>query len=386
MILDDPDYKEYDVFLVNYATYYSGKSPTLAEVGFQVGQLLEDNVFKNHEQIYFIVHSMGGLVTKQILAQPNPSLTDEMRQRVKAVIFFSTPSQGSHLAEAFYRLSRNPQINDMIPADINSYLQTLETQWTRFLQMRDNLPPERRIPKVFCAYETQETLGVMVVGRIYSTTRCDDTVFPITADHIDIVKPSSAQSHSYEWSKNRIRDTAASIDLQRSDMTHYRRPNSEPKPPDVTLRFVYPKAPALVIANPSDSVVRDIKWAVGLWNMDLPDRDDPLPIPVSTFDWIRPHDEGGPQNLFDGPLVAPLLKSGNRLFGSVSVLCPECSRGRTYIVYIVWGKSGWFSEVENEKAGKLIIPANFLKEGREAYFKALEAAVPEKSRIPIAQR
>jgi hypothetical protein len=70
----------------------------------------------------------------------------------------------------------------------------------------------------------------------------------------------------------------------------------------------------------------------------------------------------------------------------VSVLCPECSRGRTYIVYIVWGKSGWFSEVENEKTGKLIIPANFLKEAREAYFKALEAAVPEKSRIPIAQR
>jgi hypothetical protein len=156
--------------------------------------------------------------------------------------------------------------------------------------------------------------------------------------------------------------------------------------PDVTLRFVYPKDPALVIANPSDSIARDIKWMVALWNMDLPDRNDPLPIPVSTFDWIRPHDEGGPQNLFDSPLVAPLLRQGNRLFGSASVSCPECARGRTYIVYIVWGEGGWVSEVENENSGKIIVPNNFLRETREAYFKQLEAAIPEKSRIQVGER
>ncbi len=172
----------------------------------------------------------------------------------------------------------------------------------------------------------------------------------------------------------------------RQERVREQLPPPKPKPPDVTLSFVYPKTPALVIANLSDSVARDIKWTVALWNIDLPDRNDPLPIPVSTFDWIKPHEKGGPQDLFGGPLVAPLLKPTNRLFGSASVSCPECSRGRTYIVYIVWGSHGWFSEIENEKSGNLIIPVNFLKETREAYFKALEAAVPKESRIPIAER
>jgi len=80
------------------------------------------------------------------------------------------------------------------------------------------------------------------------------------------------------------------------------------------------------------------------------------------------------------------LKEGNRLFGSASVVCPECARGRTYIVYIVWGDSGWFSEVENEKSGKIIIPPNFLKTSRIEYFKALEAAVPAQSRMAIGKR
>lgn len=156
--------------------------------------------------------------------------------------------------------------------------------------------------------------------------------------------------------------------------------------PIVALRFVYPKNPALMIVNTSDWMARDIKWVVALWNMDLPERNDPLPIPVSTFDWIKPRDEGGPQNLFGSPLVSPLLKPGNRLIGSATVDCPECVNGKTYFVYIVWGSGGWYSEIEDEKSGKLIIPINFLKETREQYFKEIEALVPEKSRIPIGER
>jgi hypothetical protein len=155
----------------------------------------------------------------------------------------------------------------------------------------------------------------------------------------------------------------------------------------VALRFVYPKSPALMIINQSDVVVRDIKWTVILWNMDLPERGDPLPIPVQTFDWLKAYDEGGPQNLFNSPLVAPLLKPGNRLFGSASVNCPTCTRGRTYIVYIVWGEGGWFSEVETEKSGRTLIPATvpFSRDSREKYFEALEAIVPEQARLPIKE-
>jgi len=156
--------------------------------------------------------------------------------------------------------------------------------------------------------------------------------------------------------------------------------------PDIALRFVYPESPALVLINNSKVIAKDIKWTVALWNMDLPDRNDPLPIPVSTFDWIKPQSEGGPQNLFGSELVAPLLKSGDKLFGSASVSCPECVRGRTYIVYIVWGQGGWFAEVENEKSGSVIVPPNFLKESRLAYFEILPKVISDQMKVPIGPK
>lgn len=153
--------------------------------------------------------------------------------------------------------------------------------------------------------------------------------------------------------------------------------------PDLALRFIYPESPTLVLINQSPVVAKDIKWTVALWNMDLPERNDPLPIPVSTFDWIRPNNEGGPQNLFDALPVKLLLKPGDRLFGSASVCSPDCIQGRTYIIYIVWGKSGWFAEVEEEKSGNILIPPNFLKASRDLYFKTLEGMISVNSRIPI---
>ena len=155
--------------------------------------------------------------------------------------------------------------------------------------------------------------------------------------------------------------------------------------PDVRLRFVYPKSPALMLINSSDALARDVKWTVVLWNLDLPERDEPLPIPVATFDWLKPGQQGGPQNLFGSNTVAPLIKQGDHLFGSASVNCPTCSRGRSYIVSIVYGEGGWVAEVEREKSGNLFIPPNLRKETRDTYFKTLEETTAAESRIPIAQ-
>jgi hypothetical protein len=159
----------------------------------------------------------------------------------------------------------------------------------------------------------------------------------------------------------------------------------EPAPvrADVSLRFIYPTAPNLVLMNKSTAVAKEIKWSLALWNADLSERNDPLPIPVSAFDWIRPGAESGPLNLFSAPMVASLLKPGDRLIGSASVICPECARGRTYLVYIVWQKGGWFVEVADKSAGELVIPAKFSKEERMSYFDYIVKLVPELERVPI---
>lgn len=157
--------------------------------------------------------------------------------------------------------------------------------------------------------------------------------------------------------------------------------NNSSEKPDLALRFVYSESPAIVLINKSAVVAKDIKWTVVLWNMDLPERNDPLPIPISSFDWIRAHNESGPLDIFS--TVRSLLKTGNRLFGSASVCSPDCVQGRTYVVYIEWGKSGWFAEVKEQKSGNVLIPRNFLKPYRDLYFKTLEGMVSIDSRINI---
>src|SRR5260221_10298176 len=82
--------------------------------------------------------------------------------------------------------------------------------------------------------------------------------------------------------------------------------------PDVTLRFVYPKSPALLIVNPSLVVARNIRYQVTLFNLDTLTEHDippnqPLPIPTQSIDWVGPNAAVGPQNVFFTPLVEPLL-------------------------------------------------------------------------------
>jgi hypothetical protein len=164
--------------------------------------------------------------------------------------------------------------------------------------------------------------------------------------------------------------------------------------PDVTLRFVYPENPAVVLLNNSNKVANQIKWAVLLWNLDSPraysnqthspDDHEPLQIPFSTFDFLRAYTAGGPQNLFGNPLVEPFVRKGDRLFGSASVVCPECSRGHTYFVYIEYGKGGWYWEQKNEESGSPIYPSRLFKSDVLAFFERMTTQIPLAERLPIS--
>lgn len=158
-------------------------------------------------------------------------------------------------------------------------------------------------------------------------------------------------------------------------------------PPDVALRFVYSKSPALVGVNRSDVAAKEVSYGVILWNLDLPDRIDPLPIPTEKFGWIRPREESGPMNLFDRPQVSSLLKPGNRLMGVASISCAECITSRQYIVYIVWGEHGWFLErVTNDTSFVNVVPTKWDDpKSMQAYYKWLESEAPLQRRIEIPE-
>jgi hypothetical protein len=163
--------------------------------------------------------------------------------------------------------------------------------------------------------------------------------------------------------------------------------------PDVTLRFIYPDRPALLLINNSDKVAKQIKWTVVLWNLDdprafsnnphPPDVHEPFPIPVSTFDFIPAHSTGGPQGLLGTP-IASYIRSGNRLVGTASVNCADCDRGHSYVISTIVDQGGWFSEIDL-KNGDLVIPPKLTKQSVIEYAKAIEA-VPTDKRISITAR
>lgn len=152
--------------------------------------------------------------------------------------------------------------------------------------------------------------------------------------------------------------------------------------PDINLELRNVQTPYLVLLNSSDSLAREVKWMFALWNIDDGGSIQPLPIQIQTFDWIRAGDSSGPQEVFS-PAIIEKLKVGNRIVGSMSELCPDCARGRTYLISIRWRERGWYVEVPASKNGDLLVPDQPINRASlEKFFDKLER-IPEAQRLKI---
>lgn len=219
LIQADPELKDYGIYLLGYYSPTFSKASTITEIATRELQRLADQgLLMPGKKVVIVAHSMGGLVAKEMLTQlnrPNPDDLDKL-DRIKGVIFLSSPAQGAKLAEYASWISMNPQFANMQPADLNAFLQNLEDRWQDLLRDRDKLGIPA--PKSFCAYETQATRGTMVVNRVYAASRCDASPTPFDLNHQDIARPASPAHDPYTWVKARIRDATSTIELSRHDL------------------------------------------------------------------------------------------------------------------------------------------------------------------------
>jgi pimeloyl-ACP methyl ester carboxylesterase len=194
---DDPAFQDFALVALRYNCNF-----TIEEVAETLRKQIEDEgVFLKFSEIYFIAHSMGGLVIKRMLATLNrPTQLDKLR-RIKAALFISTPTQGAPLADigAIFRWC-NPQIGDLRPADRNAYLQSVENDWLRLIRDR----AADMFPLTYGAYELRSTYALDVVTRIYAASHYDDNLYAVDEDHISIVKPADSNAPIYKWAKARI--------------------------------------------------------------------------------------------------------------------------------------------------------------------------------------
>lgn len=206
LIKDDEQLRDFTVWVHHYDTPLLERTSTIEETATRfLRRLKDERTFDKFQEIYFIAHSMGGLVVKRALADLNRETEIDRLRKIKAVLFLSTPSQGTSLAQLASLLSLNPQVRDIEPANLNSYLQSIENQWQNLMRDRGNRP----FPKSYCAYETKPTYGgIVIVDRVSAITFCDDNMFPVPVDHRNIAKPRDAQSDIYRWAQARLLETS----------------------------------------------------------------------------------------------------------------------------------------------------------------------------------
>ena len=183
MLVDDPAFRNVDVYVYSYATPYVGHSYTIDELIENMRLVLtNDEIFKKHKRVVFLCHSMGGIVVRGFLKRYAANAP-----QVPLVYFYSTPTAGAHIARLAQFLSKNPQLGGMLPANSEDYVSNLERDWRAMLYHINSR----------CAYEIQDTFGIRIVDQESATSLCDGPVDPIDANHIDIVKPKDNRALQY---------------------------------------------------------------------------------------------------------------------------------------------------------------------------------------------
>ena len=195
------DLTDIGVWVVNYEAHTHDWLGHTMPIERRAIHLLES--FKNNKlgerRIIFIGHSLGGLLSKQMIQDARDLGINEYRDialRTRAVVFVGTPNTGSGLASAGAALKR---IGISLGANITQ--DQLENNAPVLLRLntwyRNNSLPMEIKTKAFS--ESDDTRGVRVVDDASADPNIQGTaVVPLPGDHLSICKPASRTADVYQ--------------------------------------------------------------------------------------------------------------------------------------------------------------------------------------------
>lgn len=186
-------FNDVDIYAFEYDTPRFGNALSLTEIAQQMDSIFDDDeIFDSHEEVIFLCHSMGGLLVREYLQN-----FQKQADKVSFIYFYSTPTQGSEVANVVSAFSENRQFGNLVPLKRDNYLANQLLRWSA---------ADLDIPS-YCAYETERTKGFQVVTMASATVLCTEPLKPIKADHIEIVKPSKETDMSYRVFRNAFNET-----------------------------------------------------------------------------------------------------------------------------------------------------------------------------------
>lgn len=182
MMAADRAFADANVYVYEFPSSTVGRSLSVNELAEAMRRRLQGDGVLKHDELVFLSHSLGGLVTRAFLVKYRDSAA-----KVRMAYFFATPTEGSPSAMLAALASRNPQFKSMYPLQSDNYLADLQRDW---LAARLGI-------RSFCAYEGKTTYGVLIVDQRSATSLCTESLDPIGENHIDIVKPRNTGADSY---------------------------------------------------------------------------------------------------------------------------------------------------------------------------------------------
>jgi pimeloyl-ACP methyl ester carboxylesterase len=206
LIRTDPRFAYSDVEVAEYPTPASnGKMSSVQLADILWTRLKKDQVWE-HREVVFLAHSLGGILVEEMLLRHPAEAA-----KVRFIVSYGTPHEGSTIARIASIYDKDPLLNDLTDASNNAFLTQLEDNWRR----HDSVNGIHR----FCAYETEDTtpedgLGrylkahARVVSYFSATYGCDVTTPPqaIPANHLNMIRPLDRKSNAYDFFYRVYRD------------------------------------------------------------------------------------------------------------------------------------------------------------------------------------
>jgi len=199
LIQTDPQFQKSDVVVAEYPTPTIHGQLSSLELSEILWQGLKRQRVWEHSEVVFIAHSLGGILTEEMLLNHPADAA-----RVHFIVSYATPHQGSFVANLAKIYDSDPLLTDIRESNDNSFLMDLEQKWRSTQSVA-------RIHR-YCAFEALDTstgagigryLGahIRVVNYYSATYGCDVDAPPqkITADHVDIVRPASRLAEAYTF-------------------------------------------------------------------------------------------------------------------------------------------------------------------------------------------
>jgi pimeloyl-ACP methyl ester carboxylesterase len=291
------------VYSVDYVAYFKTKAK-LDDVAIAVAaDLASSSVFRRHRHVFFVAHSMGGLVLERTLLYWRQQGKDVLIDRVQGVALLGVPSSGSPLADLASKYRAGPVAGWLgwdsnlltdLTSNGGSYLDSVESGWEAFRDQRQKDDRTRFTPLVRCAFEEKPQVSLVdvsyVVPKLYASTACVDRLgFPVT--HIDLVKPKDQNDSIHIW----LRDL-----LVRAIVLSFKEPRDE----------LTTAPPPVVMATPvPQNLLGRVNFLKQASDPDNLDAATGLPREPESIDWADKDSASRAETLVlrGGPFIGPTI-------------------------------------------------------------------------------